>query len=207
MNVLENCSGKRSHDFRFKKVVNLAVSTWHRNLHKQARYGPPDRYESPPSAGMCISVFAIVRPEKRQGVLVGVPKPGERWLSEWVSGWRMYSKEELANIYQQWRLPSGYLEEGEHPDDAVRRVIEDQIHIRRYNVSKNPKIYSYSSASDWYPGKYHWDLVFVYDVMVKSNQPPKSQELWRELHYLEKKELVGKDFGWNSDFMHDLKLV
>src|SRR5207247_814443 len=29
-------------------------------LRRHARYGPPDHYLSPPSAGMCLSVFALV---------------------------------------------------------------------------------------------------------------------------------------------------
>ena len=62
-------------------------------LRRHARYGPPDHYLSPPSAGMCLSVFAVV--ERGSEVLVGVPKRHERWKSEWLLAWNSYEKEEL----------------------------------------------------------------------------------------------------------------
>ncbi len=171
-------------------------------MQKHARYGPCDRYLPPPGAGMCISVFAVI---KRGGkVLVGVPKPHKRWKSEWVSGWLMYSDEELDKIYGQTRLPSSYVYEGEHPDQALRRVMRDELRIERFSAPTD-RIISYNSPSDWYPGNFHWDLVFVYNVRTSAS--PGKLPWWRELVFLGRNELQKRDLGWNQDMMKDLGLV
>lgn len=168
-------------------------------MRKHARYGPSDRYSSPPGAGMCISVFAMLKRGRK--VLVGVPEPHELWTSEWIPGWLIYNEAELNEIYKQTRLPSSYLFEGEHPDQALRRVMRDQLEIERFSV-KEPTVMSYTSPSDWYPGNFHWDLVFVYNV--KTSASPKNLPWWRELVFLDKNDLRKRDFGWNEDMMKDI---
>ena len=53
----------------------------------------------PGGAGMCISVFAVIGRGRK--ALVGIPKRHRRWRSEWVSGWLMYSSEDLDEIHEQ----------------------------------------------------------------------------------------------------------
>ncbi len=171
-------------------------------MQKHARYGPPDRYLPPPAAGMCISVFVVA---KRGGkILVGIPETNDRWTTEWVSGWLMYSKEEREEQYRKKRLPSTYLWEGEHPDDALRRVMLNQLGIGKFAAS-SPKVFSYLAPSDWYPGNHHWDLVFVY--WVRTTESPKRSPWWREVGFVETKKLREEEFGWNGDLMRDLKIL
>jgi ADP-ribose pyrophosphatase YjhB (NUDIX family) len=121
-----------------------------RTMDKLAWYGPTDRYRPAPGGGMCISVFAIA--EENHKVLVGIPKRNKRWGSGWVPAWASYSKEDYGDVFRQWRLPSGYLREGEHPDVCVRRVIRDQVGVEKFDLSP-ARVFSYSTPSDWYPGK------------------------------------------------------
>ena len=178
-----------------------------RGRYRFARYGPTDHYEDAPAAGMCMSVFVLARRPGKKGVLIGLPKQDEKWITEWISAWRSYTEKELSEAYEQWRLPSSYLREGEHPEEAVRRIMEDQIGIGDYSLSKKgPQVFSYNSPSDWYQGNNHWDLAFVYDVKVRKGakelQVPK---WWRELEFVKKKkDFLTKDYGWNDDFMRDL---
>ncbi len=176
--------------------------------HRFARYGPTDHYEDAPAAGMCLSVFAVVRrPGKKKGVLLGLPKRDDKWASEWISGWKSYSEKELAETLAQWRLPSSYLKEGEHPEEALRRIMEDQLGIGDYSISKKkgPRIFSYTSPSDWYPGNNHWDLAFVYEVRTKGLKDGNLPKWWQELEFVKKKkDFLTKDYGWNDDFMRDL---
>ncbi len=116
----------------------------------------------------------------------------------------MYSKEEVDKIYKQTRLPSSYLIEGEHPEQALLRVMRDQLGIEEFSASA-PLVMSYNSPSDWYPGKSHWDLVFLY--AVKTSASPKRSPWWHELAFLSKREFRRKDLGWNEDMMKDLGLV
>jgi hypothetical protein len=160
---------------------------------------------------MCISVFGVVRRQGKKGVLLGLPKPDNRWASEWISAWKNYEEKELAESYRQWRLPSTYLMEGENPDDAIRRIMTDQLEIDGYSLSKNgPKFYSYNTPSEWYPGNNHWDLALVYEVKIKSKyQPAKNiPKWWQELYFVKKKkDFRDREYGWNDDFMRDLGLV
>jgi hypothetical protein len=180
-----------------------------RGRHKFARYGPTERYEDAPAAGMCISVFAVVKRSGKKGVLLGLPKRDEKWVSEWISGWKTYTEKDLSEAYSQWRLPSSYLREGEHPEEALRRIMEDQLGVGDYSISKKkgPKVFSYSTPSDWYPGNNHWDLVLAYDVRVRGKTLGDGQlpKWWQQLEFVrKKKDFLTKDYGWNDDFMRDI---
>jgi hypothetical protein len=177
-----------------------------KSRYRFARYGPTDHYEDAPAAGMCISVFLVVRRAGKKGVLLGLPKPDDKWAMEWFSSWKSYTEKELADAYTQWRLPSTYLREGEHPEEAGRRVMEDQLGIGNYAFSKKgPKIFSYTAASDWYPGNNHWDLAIVYDVKVRGKDLKNIPKWWGELEFVKKKkDFLTKEYGWNADFMEDL---
>jgi len=174
--------------------------------YRFARYGPTDHYEDAPAAGMCISVFAVVKRSGKKGILLGTPKPDEKWATEWISSWRSYTERELVEASSQWRLPSSYLREGEHPEEAVRRIMEGELGIGDYSLSKKgPKIFSYNSPSDWYPGNTHWDLAIVYDVRVRGKGLKDVPRWWQELEFVKKKkDFLSKDYGWNDDFMRDL---
>ena len=173
-----------------------------RGVRRHARYGPTDRYLSPPAAGVCLSVFALA--EEGSRVLVGTPKPHKRWTSEWLFSWAHYSKDELDKVFQGRMLPSTYLLEGEDPKDALDRIVGDQIRVRKYRAT-SPLILSYNSPSDWYPGNSHWDLAIVYPV--KLQQSLRRPLWWRELEFVQKSRLRAKEFGWNADFVRDLGIV
>ncbi len=163
-----------------------------------AWYGPTDRYDPAPGGGMCISVFALVR--RGDSYLVGIPAPKERWFSEWVPAWNSYAQGDLDDAFKQWRLPSGYLREGEHPDDCVSRVMREQIGVKRFKVAP-ARVFSYATPSDWYPGKTHWDLVFAYDVVCGGRL--RKLPWWKELRFVKRSALQKSNFGWNEDFMVD----
>jgi hypothetical protein len=168
-------------------------------LRNLARYGPLDRYNPPPAAGMCISVFAVIRKEGR--VLAGVTKRGGRWASEWLPSISKNTGKDLDKEWAAWRLPSAYVFEGEHPDDALGRVMRSQLVVDTFAYSR-PAVYSYSEPSEWYPGNRHWDLAFAYDVTI--NQTPRKHPQWKELLFLDASELRKRDFGWNNDFVREV---
>ncbi|MGH9917895.1 MAG: hypothetical protein ACRD6W_03335 [Nitrososphaerales archaeon] len=168
-------------------------------MRKLARYGPLDRYSPPPAAGICISVFAVVRKDGR--VLAGVTRKGERWASEWLPSIAKNTGKDLDKEWALWRLPSAYLFEGEHPDDALGRVMRGQLAVDTFAYS-GPRVYSYAEPSEWYPGKKHWDLAFAYEVLM--NQVPRKHPLWKELLFLDASEVQTRDFGWNDDFVREV---
>lgn len=161
---------------------------------KHARYGPPDRYDPPPGAGMCLSAFALVR--KGGKTLVGRPEPGAAW-DAWMPSWKHHAPEELAPILEGWLIPGTYLHEGEDPRRTVDRVMRRMLGVRDYAVSDRPLVYNATAPSGWYPGHRHWDLALVYDVRAKSE--PRAPKLWRELAWKRPAELRARTFNWNSD--------
>lgn len=169
---------------------------------RHARYGPQDRYPTPPPAGFCISVFAVLR--KGRKVLVGTPAPHARWTDDWIPQFRIYPKEDLEQAWRTPRLPGAYLREGEHPDAALECVVKEQLGMRRFKASK-PAISSWTTPSDWYPGSQHWDLVFTYNV--QGALPRAHGPWWSALEWHDPAKLKAEDFGWNSDHMRALKLA
>jgi ADP-ribose pyrophosphatase YjhB (NUDIX family) len=59
----------------------------------------------------------------------------------------------------KWVFPSAIINIGEHPESAVRRIIKEQVGAEPKNV-KLLDIQSY--------GDKHWDLCFVYEVVIDS---------------------------------------
>jgi ADP-ribose pyrophosphatase YjhB (NUDIX family) len=147
---------------------------------------------------MCISVFALLR--GKGGLLVGVSEPGGRWDSEWLPSNRK-DADEPDREGVLWRLPSAYLIEGEHPEEALRRVVQDQLGIRAFEHS-DPRVLSYSEPSDLYPGNRHWDLAFAYEVTA--SRAPRRRPHWKELLFLDASELRTRNFGWNDDFVRNV---
>lgn len=168
---------------------------------RMARYGPTDRYAPAPGAGMCLSVFAVVR--RRGKVLAGKPRLNAKWRDEWWASWGGYTADEQAEMLTHWKLPSTYLREGEHPEAALKRVMEQQLGAKRWAM-KGMTVASYTAKSDWYPPHAHWDLAFVFEVTA---DVPERSSNWRELAWFSPKEGRAMEFGWNADLVRDLGLT
>jgi len=148
---------------------------------------------------MCISVFALVR--KGDRLLVGVPKRGGKWSSEWLPSISKNTGRALEEEWEAPHLPSAYIFEGEHPDLALERVVRGPLGITRFTYS-SARVFSYSEESDWYPGNKHWDLAFAYEVTTA--QTLRKRSYWKELLFLDVEELLKRNFGWNNDFVRDV---
>ncbi|HLE98119.1 MAG TPA: hypothetical protein VI997_12175 [Candidatus Thermoplasmatota archaeon] len=166
---------------------------------KTARYGPKDRYDPPPAAGFCISVFAVLR--RRGKLLAGRARMGPRWRDEWLPSIRSYAPAEQREVAAQWRLPGAYLLEGEHPERALARVMRTQLGIRAYRI-KSLSVGSWTAKSDWYPGHRHWDLGFVYEVAAEPAK--RTPRWWEELDWFGPADLRKLDFGWSDDLVREL---
>jgi len=170
---------------------------------KYARYGPPDRYEAPPAAGMCLTAVAVIRRGRK--VLLGRVADHPRWRDEWMTTFQAYSREEMREAHAELRLPGAYLREGEHPDRALQRILRDQLRAPRYTATKPEVLSWYSLSTEWYPGKRHWDLLFAY--RVKTSLPAKTPPWWTDLGWVDVADLHARDFGWNRELMVELGLL
>jgi hypothetical protein len=169
-----------------------------------ARYGPPDRYHPAPAAGMCLSVFALVRAPGGK-TLVGKPADSLQWM-RWAPSWQHYSDDELAATFAGWLFPATYLLEGEDPRAGLDRVMRGMLGARSYRVADRPRVFSALAPSDWYPGHQHWDLAFVFDVS-RAKLPKTAPSLWRELAWKAPRDLKAAEFSWNEDLARWLKVA
>lgn len=171
---------------------------------KYARYGPVDRFDGYPKGGLCLSVFALVERQEDQSVLVGIPSNRKRWLSDWLY-WKR--KADGAEVFEQWRLPSLYLKEGEHPRSGLDRIMVRQLGIKKFKLVKPPRIFSFYSPIGWYKGEKHWDFTFVYQIELQETLKL-ANNWWKQLFFCKKgKELREKNFGWNNDLLEELNLA
>lgn len=157
-------------------------------MAKFVRYGPAPRYGMP-EAGFCAGSFVLVRDGRK--ILAGIPERHRKWREQWQPNINSYRPQDQEAEFQSWRLPAAYLYEGEHPDDAARRVMRDQLRIPLRRVGQ-PAIYSFYDPSSWYPGRRHYDLCFVYEARgsARRDTPPWWKRLeFVELTFLRKREL------------------
>lgn len=158
-------------------------------MAKFARYGPAPRYGLP-EAGFCLSSFAIITEGDR--VLLGIARDHPRWEAEWAPNFGAYDPDERRKEFQSWRFPATYLYEGEHPDDALERVLRDQLGVAEFEAGPGA-VHAFYDPSDWFPGKKHYDICFVYEV---ETSPPSEVPTWfARLEFVEASSLKGKDFG------------
>lgn len=105
-----------------------------------ARFGAEKIVYPTPEAGLCVGSFLII--EKKGRILFGkAVKP------EFAKG--------------KWLLPASHLKYGEHPDDAAKRILKEQLGAEAQNIE-------YRGL--WSFAVLHWDLCFVYDVKLR-NEP------------------------------------
>ena len=127
-----------------------------------AFFGPTEHHFEM-RGGFCMSVFAIVREGGK--VLLGKPQHHLRWASEWAPNWRIYDPISLAEEYRRWRFPSSYIAEGEAPEETLRRVMEDQLGAKHYEVTTST-MKNYFGPSRRFAGEMHWDYCFLFQVKV-----------------------------------------
>ena len=154
-----------------------------------ARFGPGPRYTIP-EGGFCISSFAILR--KRGKVLLVKPSRHEKWLQEWAPDLGIFEGERLEKQLRSWRFPSTYVKQGEAPDDALRRVVRDQLDVKAYAVTSS-RFYNFYDPSTFFPGKMHWDYCFVYGISAPGEVH--SKPWFSAVEYVQVSKLRPEDFG------------
>jgi ADP-ribose pyrophosphatase YjhB (NUDIX family) len=116
-----------------------------------------------------------------------------------MPSWRHLGPEERPDAL----LPGTYLREGEAPDAGALRVLRDMLRARSGALSERPRVFSATSASDWYPGHRHWDVAFVYDARGVE-LPARPPSWWRTLAWVAPAEARAREFGWNADLARAL---
>ena len=104
---------------------------------------PQDSTAAPPQELVHISSFAIIRKKGQEEKIL----LAKRLRPQFTAG--------------KWTLPSSLIDYGENPEDAIKRIVEIQLGTKPGQV-KLMQVQSY--------GDKHWDLCFVYDIVLPNEQ-------------------------------------
>jgi ADP-ribose pyrophosphatase YjhB (NUDIX family) len=110
-----------------------------------------------PKGGTCLSSFLVLKSNGK--ILVGKMAKPEIWIEKFLVG------EMFADRYVKsgkWVLPASHLLYGEHPEDAARRVLRDQLAVKDEFELSLTQVQSHLSQDSKDPDVAHWDVCFVY---------------------------------------------
>jgi 8-oxo-dGTP pyrophosphatase MutT (NUDIX family) len=142
-----------------------------------------------PADGMCLNVFLVLSsPEDPARVLLGRVAPDPRW--EEVGG---LDRSRLERIGERWMLPSRQLLLFESPEEAARRIGEEQLGIELGPMPPPQvfsEVYTRPGSAEADP---HWDLHFVF--RVSGPLAPRGSGLWRQLSYVSLPETPATAFA------------
>ncbi len=139
--------------------------------------------EEPLRAAICISSFLVSVDD--EGVLVGRIQDPVRWMSMD----RIVSGEAFRG--DRWVLPATHLLMGEHPEEAARRIVDEQLGARCHDL-KLWRVLSFAAPMPSRGQELHWDLCFVYTAELEVTAVPTN---FSELRRLPPSELSGDVFS------------
>ena len=151
----------------------------------------PRGYSGPPSDGMCLNVFLVLRaPDDPGRVLLGRVAPSPRW--EEVGA---LDPARIASASGRWMIPASQLLLLEGPQEAARRVGKELLGMEVRSLP-SPQVFSETSSR---PGSTasdpHWDLHFIF-VLAGPAAAPRS-DLWQHLDYVRVSATPPADFARN----------
>jgi cation diffusion facilitator CzcD-associated flavoprotein CzcO len=111
-----------------------------------------------PKGGTCLSSFLVLRSDGK--ILVGKMTRPEIWIEKFLVG-EMFAEKYAKS--SKWVLPASHLLYGEHPFDAARRVLSDQLAVKDKLELSLTQVQSHLSQDPKDPDVAHWDVCFVYD--------------------------------------------
>jgi ADP-ribose pyrophosphatase YjhB (NUDIX family) len=152
-----------------------------------------------PPDGLCLSSFLLLsRPEKREEVLVGKIDPSAPW--DRIGALNAHR---IGLNAEGWMLPSCHLLWFESPQDAARRILEEQLGLDGIVIS-DPQVFSEKYRSRRHPERgEHWDLEFLFRGVVPQTWMP-AHPAWRELHWVNPSKTPRSEFTRSHDEVLEL---
>jgi len=133
---------------------------------------PPPRLGEIPEGGVCISAFVVISLRgDSKSVLMGRVNKRAPW--DHIGA---LDAERVERHSKGWMLPSSHLIFGESPQDAVVRILKEQLGLDDQRF-ESPQVFS-----EVYGPQNHWDLEFVF--LGERNDVP-NHEAWDELRFID----------------------
>lgn len=147
------------------------------------------RFRSQPPAvppGLtCISAFVLVKKEK--SILLGKLTSPEDWFDEFS----LYKERPEAWI-DKWRIPGSHLRQGEHPEDAAKRILEKQLGLADFDIHLY-QVQSHTSTLRSGTEDIHWDICFIYEATT--SQEPKPNRYFSAVSYFKTEDINIDELG------------
>ena len=154
------------------------------NAGKSTASGQPDMspltQREVPEGGMCISAFVVLTeagyPDR---VLLGHLNPAAAW--DHIGALDL----ERVEVHSKgWMIPSSHLLLREPPQDAARRVLNEQLELQGIPLSE-PSVVSETYTPKRFPDlPSHWDLEFIFRGELAAGRLPKAHA-WTELAFVD----------------------
>jgi len=125
-----------------------------------------------PEGGFCISAFVIISKKGNPNqILMGHLNKKAAW--DHIGG---LDAERVERHSNGWMLPSSGLIFGESPQEAVQRILEEQLGL------ENQKLEGPLIVSEVYGDKKHWDIEFIF--LGEHGELP-LHDAWTELKFID----------------------
>lgn len=155
-----------------------------------------------PKGGTCISSFLILK--GKNGILVGKMAKPEIWVERFMVGEAFAPKYAASN---KWLLPASHLIYGEKPEDAAKRILNEQLHLKNTKLSLLQVQSHLRSQDPTDPDAAHWDLCFVYGGQLRIKQLSKP-DWFSELTFQKPRTLKSEDFTRDhGDILTELHMI
>ncbi len=141
-----------------------------------------------PIEGLCLSTFLVLRPSGHPGrALLGHISPQAPWSELGAA-----DAGRIGPWSKGWMLPSSQLVFYETPEDAARRIAQEQLGVTLGKLPP-PVLMSDAYERPTSNGEKHWDIGFVYVLDGQPAAPPR-HSAWADLDYVEVSRTHAKDF-------------
>lgn len=133
-----------------------------------------------PDGGMCLSAFVVLTQAGNQNaVLLGHLNSEANW--DHIGA---LDSERVSVHSKGWMIPSCHLLLKESPQEAARRILDEQLGLKGPSLSE-PRVVSEVYTPRRFPDlPSHWDLEFIFRGELPRGEPPRASA-WKELAFVD----------------------
>lgn len=153
-----------------------------------APFAPPKGYTSVPAGGMCLCAFLFVLSGRK--VLLGKYREHPAW--EKIAG---MDEKRIKNNRDGYTLPASHLKFGEDPADAARRIGEEILMLPEDLAYSEPIVQTFFYELSFVPGKMHYDVLFLYDLVLKEDYEIGIPPWYASLEWFDADNLMNQKFS------------
>lgn len=153
-----------------------------------APFAPPKGFTSVPAGGMCLCVFLFVIRGRK--VLLGKYKEHPAW--EKIAG---MDERRVKSNQHGFTLPASHLKFGENPVDAARRIGEEILILPKGLTYSEPGIQTFFYELSFLPGEMHFDVLFLYDLVLKENYDIAIPPWYASLEWIDMDFLINQKYA------------